>query len=149
MVSRASEHFDPRRTAKHSHHTRFHSSLMWILYNLWHFATDFLQVYLLSTLSAPYRRKRKLREGENQRRSAEENKKAPTEKRKMLLEAPPGFEPGSRGFAVRCLTTWLWRHISLAGDIPARLFWSGQRGSNSLPPPWQGGALPDELCPHQ
>ena len=24
---------------------------------------------------------------------------------------------------------------------------SGQRGSNSLPPPWQGGALPDELCP--
>ena len=28
------------------------------------------------------------------------------------------------------------------------LHWSGQRGSNSLPPPWQGGALPDELCPH-
>ena len=27
------------------------------------------------------------------------------------------------------------------------LNWSGQRGSNSLPPPWQGGALPDELCP--
>ena len=27
------------------------------------------------------------------------------------------------------------------------LSWSGQRGSNSLPPPWQGGALPDELCP--
>ena len=25
--------------------------------------------------------------------------------------------------------------------------WSGQRGSDSLPPPWQGGALPDELCP--
>ena len=28
------------------------------------------------------------------------------------------------------------------------LFWSGLRGSNSLPPPWQGGALPDELNPH-
>ena len=28
-------------------------------------------------------------------------------------------------------------------------FWSGRRGSNSLPPPWQGGALPDELRPHQ
>ncbi len=28
------------------------------------------------------------------------------------------------------------------------LFWSGRRGSNSLPPPWQGGALPDELRPH-
>ena len=27
-------------------------------------------------------------------------------------------------------------------------FWSGRRGSNSLPPPWQGGALPDELHPH-
>ena len=26
-------------------------------------------------------------------------------------------------------------------------FWSGQRDSNSLPPPWQGGALPNELCP--
>ena len=30
-----------------------------------------------------------------------------------LLEAPPGFEPGNRGFAVRCLTTWLWRRIIL------------------------------------
>ena len=26
--------------------------------------------------------------------------------------------------------------------------WSGLRGSNSLPRPWQGGALPDELKPH-
>ena len=26
-------------------------------------------------------------------------------------------------------------------------YWSGLRGSNSLPPPWQGGALPDELNP--
>ena len=25
--------------------------------------------------------------------------------------------------------------------------WSGLRGSNPLPPPWQGGALPDELNP--
>ena len=28
------------------------------------------------------------------------------------------------------------------------LFWSGRRGSNSLPRPWQGRALPDELRPH-
>ena len=28
------------------------------------------------------------------------------------------------------------------------ILWSGLRGSNSLPPPWQGGALPDELNPH-
>ncbi len=27
-------------------------------------------------------------------------------------------------------------------------FWSGLRDLNSLPPPWQGGALPDELNPH-
>ena len=27
-------------------------------------------------------------------------------------------------------------------------FWSGRRGSNSLPRPWQGRALPDELRPH-
>ena len=26
-------------------------------------------------------------------------------------------------------------------------FWSGRRDSNSLPPPWQGGALPNELRP--
>ena len=26
--------------------------------------------------------------------------------------------------------------------------WSGLRGSNSLPSPWQGDALPDELNPH-
>src|SRR6185295_15711762 len=27
----------------------------------------------------------------------------------LLEEAPPGFEPGSEGFADPCLTTWLWR----------------------------------------
>ena len=32
----------------------------------------------------------------------------------------------------------------LSVQVPA---WSGLRGSNSLPPPWQGGALPDELNP--
>ena len=33
--------------------------------------------------------------------------------------------------------------------MPKGLIWSGLRGSNSLPPPWQGGALPDELNPHK
>ena len=28
-----------------------------------------------------------------------------------MMEAPPRLELGNRGFAVRCLTTWLWRHI--------------------------------------
>ena len=29
----------------------------------------------------------------------------------------------------------------------AKKKWSGLRGSNSLPPPWQGGTLTDELNP--
>ena len=35
------------------------------------------------------------------------------------------------------------RQIALTSFV----LWSGLRGSNSLPPPWQGGALPDELKP--
>ena len=39
------------------------------------------------------------------------------------------------------------------GNIPASFAatpkgWSGKRGSNPPPPPWQGGALPNELFPH-
>ena len=30
------------------------------------------------------------------------------------MEAPPGFEPGSQGFADLCLTTWLWRQKNSA-----------------------------------
>ena len=55
-----------------------------------------------------------------------------------LLEAPSGFGPEHKGFADLRLTTWLWRLIK----------WSGRRGSDSRPPPWQGGALPTELLPH-
>ena len=49
-------------------------------------------------------------------RSAEksrESKKTVCEKlsREPFLEAPPGFEPGSQGFADPCLTTWLWRRF--------------------------------------
>ena len=58
-------------------------------------------------------------------------------------------------------TTWFTaegEEIPITAQFPAEpeterrwefLSWSGQRGSNSLPPPWQGGALPDELCPHK
>ena len=28
-----------------------------------------------------------------------------------LLEAPPRFELGNKGFADLCLTTWLWRRF--------------------------------------
>ena len=33
------------------------------------------------------------------------------------------------------------------GEMPCAFCWSGLRDSNSPPPPWQGGALPDELNP--
>ena len=55
------------------------------------------------------------------------------------LEAPPRFELG-----VRVLQTH-----ALPLGYERRSIWSGLRGSNSLPPPWQGGALPDELNPHK
>ena len=35
------------------------------------------------------------------------------------------------------------------GEMPCAFCWSGLRDSNSLPPPWQGGALPDELNPQE
>ena len=34
-----------------------------------------------------------------------------------FLEAPPGFEPGSQGFADPCLTTWLWRQKKQRGAV--------------------------------
>ena len=38
--------------------------------------------------------------------------------------------------------------LSLPAPLPwTSVFWSGLRGSNPPPPPWQGGALPNELNP--
>ena len=81
---------------------------------------------------------------------------------------------GDKGFADLCLTAWLWRHsdgwssVKMTGHqryinripvgIPvsenkwarvfrAHFFWSGLRGSNPPPRPWQGRALPNELNP--
>ena len=61
---------------------------------------------------------------------------------------------GDEGFADPCLTTWLWRHIRFSrkrqkSDLIFVVFkWSGLRGSNPPPRPWQGRALPNELNPH-
>ena len=67
------------------------------------------------------------------------------------MEVTTRFELVNEGFADLCLTTWPRHHMSEKSaywaDFPL-FFWSGRRGSNSLPPPWQGGALPDELRPH-
>ena len=65
-----------------------------------------------------------------------------------LMEVTTRFELVNEGFADLCLTTWPRHHISENWCLPiSTVFWSGRRGSNSLPPPWQGGALPDELRP--
>ena len=38
------------------------------------------------------------------------------------MEAPSGFEPENRGFAVPCLTTWLWRRRRfVSSDFDFRL----------------------------
>ena len=40
-----------------------------------------------------------------------------------ILEVPPRFELGNKGFADLCLTTWPWHHMTLAGTFaPAKLF---------------------------
>ena len=66
----------------------------------------------------------------------------------VQMEVTPRFELGNEGFADPCLTTWLCHRIRENGEVRRFLcFWSGRRGSNSLPRPWQGRALPDELRP--
>ena len=63
------------------------------------------------------------------------------------MEVTPRFELGNEGFADPCLTTWLCHHIRETAFSGRFSVWSGRRGSNSLPRPWQGRALPDELRP--
>ena len=90
-----------------------------------------------------------------------------------LLEVTAGFEPADNGVADRGLTTWLRHHKWSVRIVFARriltvgfllpmffekiifdalhrilFFWSGLRGSNPPPSPWQGDALPNELNPH-
>ncbi len=64
----------------------------------------------------------------------------------------PGIQPGARPAAVACkIMRRLWILLySMHPQAPgcSNNKWSGRRGSNPLPPPWQGGALPDELRPH-
>ncbi len=55
---------------------------------------------------------------------------------------------GDEGFADPCLTAWPWRRTLYEKAAVAALFdWSGKRGSNPPPQPWQGCALPNELFP--
>ena len=55
----------------------------------------------------------------------------------LVLEAPPGIEPGMRVLQTRAL------------PLGYGAIWSGKRGSNPPPQPWQGCALPNELFPQK
>ena len=51
------------------------------------------------------------------------------------MEAPPGIEPGMKVLQTSAL------------PLGYGAIWSGKRGSNPPPLPWQGSALPNELFP--
>ena len=69
----------------------------------------------------------------------------------FLLEAPPGIGPGMKVLQTSALPLgygalfFFWKNGYETCFVPVR--WSGLRGSNPPPPPWQGGALPNELNP--
>ena len=74
-----------------------------------------------------------------------------TKRRPGGRPSSPGGEArirtGGQGFAGPCLTTWPLRRMKKAEQAGLELAWSGLRGSNPRPPPWQGGALPTALSP--
>ena len=93
--------------------------------------------------------------------------------KRLILGGATRNRTGDEGFADLCLTAWLWRHemkdergerrgeggrtetgkgtslkkadANVCDSHPQ--FWSGLRGSNPPPRPWQGRALPNELNP--
>ena len=79
------------------------------------------------------------------------DRRATTKRRPEGRPSSPGGEArirtGGQGFAGPCLTTWPLRRMKKAERAGLELAWSGLRGSNPRPPPWQGGALPTALSP--
>ena len=79
---------------------------------------------------------------------AKQHKKIALLKSKALLERVRGIAPPSpfrkKSILVIEINPQKYEVLTHRKDF----LWSGLRGSNSLPPPWQGGALPDELNPH-
>ena len=69
----------------------------------------------------------------------------PGRRRKTVRSVPGGKRPSFRALCNRAtVKTTKGVHRS---ERP--LHWSGKRGSNSRPQPWQGCALPTELFPHE
>ena len=65
------------------------------------------------------------------------------------MEAKPGFEPGVKALQASALPLGHFAVYAKGRLKSARhIQWSGQRGSNPRPQPWQGCALPTEPCPH-
>ena len=64
----------------------------------------------------------------------------------MLPGGEARIRTGGKGFAGLCLTTWPLRRKRTVKNGP-EMQWSGQRGSNPRPQPWQGCALPTEPLP--
>ena len=77
-------------------------------------------------------------------------KKAPLSGRPLRsMEAKPGFEPGVKALQASALPLGqaaVIRKEPISQPAP-KVRWSGQRGSNPRPQPWQGCALPTEPCP--
>jgi hypothetical protein len=71
----------------------------------------------------------------------------------IFLEALIRIELMNQSFADSCLTAWLQRHLYIIFFFLLFYYkmikkWSGRRGSNPRPSPWQGDALSIELLPH-
>ena len=73
-------------------------------------------------------------------------------KKKLKIHKKSHNQKGCGIFFWRCRPDLNWCIAVLqtaALPLGYGTIWSGLRGSNSLPPPWQGGALPDELNPQK
>ena len=87
--------------------------------------------------------------GKRHRHTSAMQKRAPANADALCaLGGEARIRTGGEGFAGPCLTTWPLRRYEKGRSRPALvLAWSGLRGSNPRPPPWQGGALPTALSP--
>ena len=85
-------------------------------------------------------------------RKDNENVKSANKKRQsydcLFMEAPPRLELGIKVLQTSALPLGYGAIKLIENTLVLSIMWSGLRDSNSLPSPWQGDALPDELNPH-